>query len=66
MLEYAFDVLKNMGKVKNNIIHSVLFAMPGILFLISGIRFYLADDIIGMVINCIAGISFFDHCDCTI
>lgn len=58
MLKYTYDVLKNMGKGKNNILHSILFAIPGILFLISGIRFYLADDSIGMVINCIAGISF--------
>ncbi|GEM_PF-4182712 len=45
-----------MAKGKN--LHAALFSVPGILFLISGIRLHLGGDAIGMLIHSIAGVCF--------
>lgn len=47
-----------MKNQKNNTLYVLLFSVPGVLFFLSGIRLYFQNDTIGMLINCVAGISF--------
>ena len=48
----------NKKKNKDRIFNALLFAVPGLLFFISGVRFYFHNDTVGMLINYFAGASF--------